>query len=225
MIAAVFIDIDNTLLDFGKCSEYSIKMSCEKYNIEYSDALNMTFREINRGLWNRIENGALTREELLKIRWQLVFDEMGIEGNGEEFEQLFIHYLTESHEETKGAYDLVKYLGAKYTLCAASNAPHEQQLIRLEKAGMLGFFSEIFTSERIGFSKPSAEFFDKCFFLLPNISKEETVMIGDSISADIAGGAKYGIKTIWFNEAKDAPPSDITPDYTVNKLCEIKNIL
>ena len=66
MITTVFLDIDNTLLDFDLCAKQSMQESAKEFNIEYTDALFETFKVINTDLWRRIEKGTLTREELKK---------------------------------------------------------------------------------------------------------------------------------------------------------------
>lgn len=225
MITTVFLDIDNTLLDFGRCAADSIQKGFAEWQMPYDEAVLPVFRRINNSLWARIEDGTLTREELLQIRWQMVFDEMQIDCCGRDFEQVFIRYLTQSHEEVPGASELLRYLSQKYTLCAASNAPHRQQVIRLEKAGFLPYFTEIFTSERLGASKPNRAFFDACFAQLPGVSKDEVIMIGDSLSADIDAGKAYGLRTIWFNQDKEDTAAASQADFIVESLTVIKKIL
>ena len=58
-----------------------------------------------------------------------------------------------------------------------------------------------------------------------NPEKEDVILIGDSLSADIIGGLNYGIDSIWFNKNGDKLPEDINPTYIVNKLKEIEDIL
>lgn len=224
MITTIFFDIDNTLLDFNRCAEESIRKGFSEWNMVYDESVLSVFKRINHSLWAAIEEGTLTREDLLRIRWQRIFDELQINRCGKDFEQVFIRYLTQSHAEVPGALALIQYLAEKYTLCAASNAPHRQQQIRLRKAGMLPFFSQVFTSEELGYSKPSREFFDACFARLPSLSKKEVIMIGDSPSADIGGAAKYGLKTCWFQYEK-TEPGTLQADYIVESLEEIKTIL
>ena len=87
------------------------------------------------------------------------------------------------------------------------------------------YFDDIFVSEDIGIPKPAKEFFDYCFKNLDNPDKNDVVLIGDSLSADILGGLNYGIDTIWFNKNNEPVNDDIKPTYTVNKLKDIENIL
>ena len=83
----------------------------------------------------------------------------------------------------------------------------------------------MFFSEDIGISKPQKEFFDYCFSELNNPEKENVILIGDSISADIKGGNSYNIKTIWFNKNNEKCPDNVTPTHIVRTLQEIKNII
>lgn len=225
MIKAVFIDVDNTLLDFNECAKDSIRQGFNEWGLVFHDEMFETFRRINDSLWLEIEKGTLSRETLHKIRWNLIFDKLGIIADGENFEWVFQRYLDESSVTVKGALETVKYLWEKYTVCVASNAPMERQLNRLQKSGLYPYLHHIFTSGELGHSKPTKAFFDGCFERLNGISRQEVIMIGDSLTADVKGGADYGIKTCWFNFYGEENPTDIIPDYTVNSLSEIKNIL
>jgi len=224
MIKAVLIDIDNTLLDFNKCATFAIKSGFEDFNIEFSDSIFPVFKEINDKLWLQVEQKTLTKPELHKIRWKLIFNELGIEKDGVEFEKVFVNYVHESHIPVDGALDLLQYLSAKYSVYAASNASLKQQINRLTKANMIKYVKDIFVSDEIGFPKPSGEFFDICLSRIAPLKKEELVMIGDSLTADIDGGTKYGIATCWFNHDKEEVPADLKADYIVDSLSDIKNI-
>lgn len=183
-----------------------------------------TFNMINNRLWLRIEKGELTKEELYACRWNMIFALIGIDVDGVEFENVFYSYLTESAEPVDGALDLLKYLHGKYLVCAASNASYAQQIKRLNNAGMTEYLDRIFISEQIGFSKPQKEFFERCFEKISPIVPSETVMIGDSLTADIEGGASFGMKTCRYNHNLTNESSDL-PDFTVCSLSEIKKYL
>jgi 2-haloacid dehalogenase len=51
------------------------------------------------------------------------------------------------------------------------------------------------------------------------------MIIGDSLSSDIQGGAQYGIRTCWLNLRGVKNHSSIKPDYTVSSLEEISLML
>ena len=83
----------------------------------------------------------------------------------------------------------------------------------------------MFTSEAIGVDKPLKKFFDACFCQMEDIKPEETVMIGDSLTADIKGAKVYGLKTIWYNHLKADEPQEKFYDVVVDKLIDIKKYL
>lgn len=223
MITTLLIDIDNTLLDFGKCSRNAIVKGFQDNGLIFREEYIDIFHSVNNILWAQIEDGSLTREKLHKIRWGLVFEKLGISADGEKFEKNFVNAIHESHEPVDGAMEFLSYLCEKYTLCAASNGPYEQQCHRLECAGMKKFFTHIFVSDDMGCAKPKIEFFEECQRRLKNIPKNEIMLIGDSLTADIAGGKNFGIATCWFNYGKTDEKSGA--DYNIKSLLEIKNIL
>lgn len=225
MIKAVFIDIDDTLLDFGNCAEYAMRESFRDFGLDFNRNMFPVFTEINAGLWHRLEKGEITKSELYGKRWVTVLGEFGIAHiDGSEFERHFQKHISDSAEKVDGADEILKYLSSKYKIYAASNGPHEQQIGRLKKAKLLQYFDGVFTSELLGVQKPDKAFFDACFGKIDQISPNETALIGDSLSADISGGAKYNMKTVWFNK-NNGTAEGLHPDCTVNELIEIKNIL
>ena len=124
---------------------------------------------------------------------------------------------------------MLEYLHGKYILCAASNGPYDQQLHRLELAGMKKFLSYFFISEQIGASKPSEEFFARSFEILNNgrekpIMPNETIIIGDSMSSDMAGGKNFGMKTCYFSNGK-AMADSIGVDRIVGRLETVEDFL
>ncbi len=231
MIKAVMLDIDDTLLSFNRYVVEAMRLGFEKFGIaEYTSEMYSVFNKINTELWKRIERGEITLEELKRDRWNMIFKYLGIDFDGERFEKYFREGLFESAIPEEGAVDLLKYLQGKYILCAASNGPYLQQKNRLKIGNMLAYFSEIFVSEEIGSSKPSESFFAACVERLKlktgeDIRADEIMMIGDSLSSDMEGGIRFGMKTCFYNPGKKTVPDGMRIDHQVSSLSEIKNIL
>lgn len=225
MIKYAFIDIDDTLLDFDKNATLAVKKAFTDVGLEFKDEYGPWFLEINDGLWKKIERKELTRAGLHEIRFNVVLKEFNLNGDGKVVEELFRKYLFDLAIPVDGALELVKYLSGKYTLCAASNAIYLQQINRLKKAEMLEYFDKIFVSELIGHNKPNKEFFDACFSELDGATPQNTVMIGDSLSADIKGANDYGMRTIWFNKKKVQIPSQKIYSEMVMDLSDVKKYL
>ena len=223
MIKAILLDVDNTLLDFNKCARAAMMDAARDFSIALpADAFDV-FRRINDGLWRQIEQQTLTTEELYRVRWALIFQELGVDFDGITFEERFYHYLTTSAEKVDGADELMAHLQGKYTLCIASNAPYHQQVQRMEKAGYLPYLRHLFISEAIGAVKPAPAFFQACLAALAPLQPDEVLMIGDSLTADIAGARACGIRACWYRHGSHKDGS--MADYCVADLREICDLL
>jgi len=226
MIKAIFIDIDNTLLDFDAFVKAAMRDGFQKFDLgEYSDERFPVFLRINTEVWREIEQGRLSFEEMQKIRWNRVFEALGISYDGVRFEQYFREYLFDCAIPVEGAMDLLDHLKGKYILCVASNGPYKQQLNRLERGGMLDCFAHVFVSEQVGASKPSPKFFNHCLNELNGIAPDEILMIGDSLSSDMAGAADMGMKTCYFDRNRSGKTGGLSIDYVVHTLEEIQALL
>lgn len=232
-IKAVFIDIDNTLLDFDGYVRQTMKSGFEIFSLKrYEPYMYDVFTRINNALWKEIERRELTFAELENVRWNKIFEALGIDFDGKVFEDYFRKALNESAIPENGAYELLKYLSEKYIVCAASNGPFLQQMHRLELADMAKYFDYIFISEQVGVSKPSHEFFDYAFSHLngkngrsgKSILPHETIIIGDSLSSDIAGGKECGMKTCYYNKNRCSVSPEIA-DFVVSELADITEFL
>ncbi len=218
----ILIDIDNTLLDYDAYTEQALIKGFKRFKLgDFNEHVIEVFHHENDLLWREIEKGTLTFEELQKIRFNKVFSALNIDFDGVRFEAYYRDELFESAIPIKNAYKMLEYLKDKYTLAVASNGPYNQQLHRLEIADMKKYFSYFFISEKLGYSKPAKEFFEKAFLeLKEDISKDEICIIGDSFTSDMAGGSNVGIKTCFFNK-KGIELKDTKVDYVINDLADV----
>lgn len=231
MIKVVLIDIDNTLLSFSGYVKEAMRDGFARFGLKpYTEDMFDVFNEINNSLWGQIEQGDLTLEGLMKVRWNMIFKELGIEFDGVVFEEYFRDELFYSAVPEDGALDLLRYLSSRYTVCVASNGPYEQQRSRMRIGKMDEYITHYFISSEIGVPKPARQFFDYCFGVLresgfPELSPDETIIIGDSVSSDISGGIAYGMHTCLYRKGLPADNDRSGAEYTVSSLAEIHNIL
>lgn len=221
-VKAILIDIDNTILDFNASADKAIKDAFDFFGLPRPTGLFSTFKRINDELWGQIEEGSLTMAGLHEIRWKLIFKEFNIDFDGKTMEERFLNNLFHCAIPVADAEEALRYLSAKYPVYAASNTFYEQQKNRLKISGLAPFISDSFVSEVIGYSKPDSKFFEYCFKHMP-YKPEETVMIGDSLSADIEGGKRFGLITCWYNPTgmRIAAPS---ADFIAYRLTDLKNM-
>lgn len=231
MIKAVLLDIDNTILNFDQCVMDAMREGFIKYELPpYRPYMFDVFTMINNEIWKQFERGEIDFQEILRTRWQKIFDALNIDFDGYRFEQYFVEYIFHSHIIVEGAEELLEYLKGKYIVCAASNGPEKQQLNRLKEAGLLNYFQSFFISEAMGVVKPEKGFFDQVVenlsqYMGKQVLPQEIMIVGDSLSSDIAGGRDNGLSTCYFDFTGDRPPTEGETDFTVKKLVEIKHIL
>mgnify|MGYP002564130142 CR=1 FL=1 len=226
----IFIDIDNTLLDFDAYIRQTMAEGFAHFGLRpYEPYMEEVFHRENGKLWHQIEAGTLTFRELEQIRWNNVFRALQIDFDGPVFEKYFRAALYDSAIPVDGAMELLRALHGSYTLAVASNGPYEQQLHRLALAGMKDCFAYFFISQRIGASKPSPVFFDAAFREVNEgrgtpITPADAAIIGDSLTSDMAGGRGYGLKTVYYRRP-GAAPADGSVDVTVEDLRDIPALL
>ena len=225
MYQTVFVDVDNTLLDFDACARESLETAFRDYGVVCTDEMLRTFHRINDGLWIEVEKTTLTREGLYKLRFPRIFEALGLTLPAAEFETKFRAGLDLCAVAFPDAEPFLRHLCGKYTVCIASNAHQEQQRSRLERAGLLQYADFLCTSEAMGAEKPGRAFFDACFAKIPGAAPERSIMLGDSLTADIQGAKNYGIAAIWLDRKHKNDPGALRPDYIVHDLVEAMEIL
>ena len=221
----ILLDIDDTILDFHECAKATILRASEDFGVDFTEEMLDYYMEQNSFLWGQYEKGIITREDIFRTRFPMLFKEYGYDVDGLEFENAFQKYFKTQYKFVDGAVEIVEYLSSKYDLYVASNSLLSTQVSRLTSAGLYQYFKDLFVSDAIGYQKPTKEFFEGCFCKIPNFNKDQTIIIGDSLSSDIKGGCNAGIKTCWFNPKGIVNETEYKADYEITSLDEIKNIL
>lgn len=217
----LLFDLDNTILDFDKDEEVALCKTFRDFGLEPTETILRRYNQINKWHWERLEEGRLTRAQVLVGRYVELFKEFGMELEGEPVAKCYEMHLCEGHHFVEGAEKLLDTLYGQYDMYIVSNGSACVQEGRLKSSGIGKYFKGIFISELMGHDKPSREFFDLCFSGIKDFSRERAIIIGDSLTSDIRGGRNAGIKTCWFNPRGEKGREDIVPDYIVASLEEL----
>lgn len=225
MIKTVLLDIDDTILDFHAAQDIALPSTFRELGIEPTEEVMRRYNEINREGWQMLERGEITRDEVVLRRFRILFAELGrAELDPRDTWSIYEDKLSRIHTFIHGALELLEALFGKYELYVVSNGTATVQDRRIAESGIGKYFKKMFISERVGYDKPSREFFDFCFKNIANFSREETIIIGDSLTSDIQGGINAGILTCHYNP-KGIRSDKIAPDYEVASLSEIPSLL
>lgn len=220
MIKHIFLDLDDTLLDFHLAEHIAICATFRGMGVPSDDATIRRYSEINRSCWERLEAGEWTRREVLVGRFRLLFAEIGVTADPEATQQMYEDKLCIGHYFLEGAEALLDELYGKYKLYITSNGTARVQDSRIASANLARYFDGIFISQRVGADKPSPLFFERVFEAIPDFDRREAIIVGDSLTSDIKGGRDAGIITCLYNPKGRPGREDIIPDYEIKALSE-----
>ncbi len=225
MIKHIFLDLDDTLLDFHLAQNIAIRATFAAMGVPNDDATLARYSEINRSSWERLERGEWTRREVLVGRFKLLFSELGVMADADSTQKMYEDKLCIGHYFLEGAEALLDRLYGHYKLYITSNGTARVQDSRIASANIARYFDGIFISQRVGADKPSPIFFERVFEAIPDFKRDEAIIVGDSLTSDIQGGRDAGIITCLYNPKGRAGREDIVPDYEIKSLDELIPIL
>lgn len=136
------------------------------------------------------------------------------------------HWLIEDD-----AIDTLKILKGKgYRLGILSNAGYDRDVRTLvARTGLLEYFEHVITSAAVGIRKPHPRIFRVAMDSFHS-NPFHTLMIGDTLGADILGAFNAGLASIWIKRRANtidnlAHENTILADATVETLAEIPAVL
>ena len=225
MFEFLFLDLDDTILDFQKAEAVALSKTLRSFGLEPTETVLKRYNLINKAHWEALERKELTREQVLVGRFHVLFEEMGIEAEPVKVARTYENNLSIGHWFLPGAEEAVERLSKKYKLYLASNGTAKVQAGRLKSANISRFFEEVFVSQELGANKPSLEYFEKCFARIPGFDRRKAIIVGDSLTSDILGGQNAGIATCWVNPHHKERRADIRVDYEIEALSRLEDLL
>ena len=224
MIEFLFLDLDDTILDFHKAERIAISKTIRDFGVEPTEEVLNRYHEINKWHWEQLVLGKMTRDQVLQYRFKALFEELGLNVDAADCAASYEKNLSIGHYFLPGAEEAVDALSKKYRLFLASNGTASVQKGRMTSANLYRFFEQVFVSQEIGHNKPSKEYFSACFARIPGFDITKAMMVGDSLSSDIKGGIQAGMKTVWVNPGHQDCGS-IKPDHEIEALSQLEGLL
>jgi len=224
----LFFDLDHTLWDFDKNAEETLIelfgiYKFKELGFSSADVFIETYTKNNHQLWAQYHIGKIDKNQLRKARFANTFTELGVEPElfPIQFEEDYLSMCSLKTNLFPYAIETLDYLKEKYILHLISNGFKEASQTKISTTGIGKYFSQIIISENVGVHKPHPQIFN---FALEGAAakKQESVMIGDSLEADIRGAQNFGMDAIFFNPKKIAIPTDV--NYQITELRELTEI-
>ena len=225
IVKDIFFDLDHTLWDFDKNSMLAFKRVFKKFKITIEfDTFLKIYEPINIEYWKKYREDKVSKENLRRGRLIDSFNFFDLIYSTEKIDEIADAYIQElpfDNHLFEGAVEILDYLILKYKLHIITNGFEEVQHKKLKNSGIDHYFSTVTTSEEVGLKKPNPKVFLTALNKA-NSFPTQSVMIGDSLEADILGANNIGMQTIFYNYRNESISKKIK---SIDSLLEIKNYL
>lgn len=224
-ITDIFFDLDHTLWDFDANSVLAFdKIFKEQHPTLDTNQFVEVYAPINQACWKLYQVDKMTHEELRYQRLKQSFEALQYEISDEAIDKIahdYIAFLPDNNQLFDGALEVLDYLFPKYNLHIITNGFAEVQFKKMANSGLESYFKTVTNSEMAGVKKPHRNIFEFALSLA-KVDKENAIMIGDCIEADVRGAIEFGMEAILFDEKKLHAGATFK---TIHHLTELKNIL
>jgi YjjG family noncanonical pyrimidine nucleotidase len=182
------------------------------------------YDRINRAMWAAVEEGTLTPNHVRTARFEELLATTGLDVDPVALADEFVAGLGRFGELYPGVREVLDALAARASLAVVTNGLSEVQRTRIERLDLGQYFDAVVISAEVGVAKPDPGIFDLAFAALRGPAKEATLMVGDSLTSDVRGGAGYGIATCWYNPHGRAAGQAGPIDHEISRLDELLDL-
>lgn len=222
----LLFDADDTLFDFPAASNLAFDVMCRANDIPNTPVNHMRYCGINDGLWWAFARGEVTKEYLTLERYVRWLKALRLDRDPAKCNRDYIAALGQIIIPLPHAEEVCRELAARgHRLFLVTNAVAAVQRSRLQLCPFGNLFEAAFISEEAGAAKPSAAYFDYVRAHVPEISAENTLVIGDSLATDIRGANNAGLPGCWANFTNSPRPGQPHIDYEIHDLRELLDIV
>jgi YjjG family noncanonical pyrimidine nucleotidase len=224
----VLFDLDGTLFDYAAAETTAVSATLRDADVEATEAVLGDYRRINAGHWAALERGDTTPARLRVERWSEVLashtdDEIDVAALSERY----LVHLAAAAPLIPGAVEVVERLSTRFRIAFVTNGLADVQRPRLDASPLAGAAEVLIISDEVGAAKPDAAIFRAAFEAMGLPRREAVTMVGDSLSADIAGAEAFGLATVWFAPPGTPGPGtgDPVPTHRIARLQELPPLL
>lgn len=192
-------DADGTLFDFERTEVAALARTLAPAGVQLDDTGLALYRAISVELWRDLERGETTPARLRVDRFARLAARGGFAFDVPRVAERYVAELALGVDLLPQAEETLAALAAKTSMVLATNGLAEVQRSRFGRSPIRRHFVDVVISEEIGLAKPDPAFFEVALARLGDPPREEVLVVGDSLSADIAGAAAAGLDACWFN--------------------------
>lgn len=203
--SALLLDADDTIFDFAAAERYSIRKVLAFAGIE-DPAAPEVYHRINAGHWRALERGETTQERLKVERFRDLAAHYGCDCDPAEMTDIFVGALSTRRDLIPGAVEAVAAIARHMPVAIVTNGISQVQHGRFDSSPIMKHVSALVISGETGYAKPDPRLLFAALDRLGGIAPEKALVIGDSLTSDIAAANAAGIDAFWYNPGRKPLP-------------------
>jgi putative hydrolase of the HAD superfamily len=234
MPRAIFLDMDDTILDSSGgveeswglvCREFAGVLCCEP------EPLRLAIRKAATEFWKDEAVAGHWRVKLEESRVLYIAEALRDQGldatKAREMADRYDAEVTARYRLFDDAIETLEWLKSRgLALCLLTNGPQGMQRRKIARFGLAPYFDEIVIEGEFGRGKPERAVFEHALSRAA-VAPDEAWHVGDNLYADIGGAQGAGIHAVWIHrerlELKDDAPA--VPDRVIGHLAELRAAL
>ena len=217
----ILFDADNTLLDFLRSERAALTDTLTAMGVRFNEEMLSVYSRINDSAWKRLERGAITKQELRTLRFREFCDCFKLALDATTMADTYLRLLSTKSFLLPGAVDVCQKLAEHCRLYIITNGISSVFHGRFDCTPLFSLFLDTFVSEEIGCEKPAKAYFEAVATRISDFDPATTLVVGDSLTSDVAGGINAGLDTCWLNTTGKEAPADMPITYTVKQLEDV----
>ena len=218
-------DADGTLLDFAAAEKASILKTFSHFSLPADDEHYAIYHKANRAQWLLFEQGKTTQDKLKVERFRDYLELVNLEGNPQALSECFVGNLSEQRQILDGSLSFVQRVSEHMPIHIVTNGIGAVQKSRFSNCEISPYLSGLYISEEIGKPKPDPTMLFQALSDARIENKQDALLIGDSINADIGAANAAGIDSLLLWMSKSPLPENHGATYVATSFEEAIQIV
>ena len=219
-------DADNTIFDFNQAEENAFAKACAHMGFEATDELYAAYSKINSALWKLLEQGGITQKVLRVRRFEQFFEAIDRgDLDAQEMATVYADALGRQSVPIQGAIEAVARWSKIVPVIIVTNGISKIQHGRMDGSEVRHYISGMVISEEVGAAKPDPKMLEIAMEMAGVRNKRRALMLGDSLSSDIAAAANAGVDACWYNPHGVENKKNLPVAYEITDLDQVDAIL
>ena len=221
----LLLDADGTILDFNRSEAEAICRTLQYYRLPDTDEWIGAYQRINESMWKQLERGEISKADLRWMRFSHLLEHFKVCGDAYAMADTYIEQLSSRAYLLPGALEACQDLVKVCRLYIITNGIATVQRRRLASIPLASLIQKNYISEEIGFEKPDIRYFQAVAADIPDFDPATTLVVGDSLTSDMAGGIGAGLDTCWINPEHRQIPKHLPITFSISSMSDLPDLI